>query len=567
MPGFFVTNTDKIPELVNYSQNRCIQGKICYKQWTISWNVLNKYQDDKIFLETNSHIIVLDGVILNKTALMKRAESESWAQTVQKLIFEKKTFFEDFRGSFSGAVYEKTKDEWTVFVDQLNSHLVLKYSDGENTAFGSQMNYMSAWMKLNGIARELDPIWQEDILTHGYMLDVHTEISGVERLFPGSWTVCSQTGFGPEMIYYRATKKKQHQVSVQSAIETLDKAFDNAIYRVLNKDIEYGYKTLVDVSGGLDSRMIIGSAYKQAPGQIFCINYAQNGSDDQTIAKKVMNTLGAQGMFFPMDQGRCLLDIDDLVMMNQGLSYYSGITGGKLVLQFIDRMEFGAELFGVLGDVYEGAMISQDMRSEPDWTLERFVESTHCAKKRKYCTARREYEDNELLWFYIRGIFAGMNTALIRQNFCEAITPFGDIEFMEVCFSLPDDMRVREHIYRRWMLQKYPKMAKITYAATGLPVMICDRVEKILMLPRRLYRKIYRRLFNGKAPWEMNPMDTWYKRPEIYQYINQYFNENVDVLKDHPEFKKQVEIQFKNGRMHEKARALTAISAVKQYIL
>ena len=39
------------------------------------------------------------------------------------------------------------------------------------------------------------------------------------------------------------------------------------------------------------------------------------------------------------------------------------------------------------------------------------------AGERKYCDARREYEDNELLRFYVRGMFAGMNTAFIRQNF------------------------------------------------------------------------------------------------------------------------------------------------------
>src|SRR5699024_2735836 len=131
---------------------------------------------------------------------------------------------------------------------------------------------------------------------------------------------------------------------------------------------------------------------------------------------------------------------------------------------------------------------SQELRDKPDWSAQRFMDSLMLAGERKYCDARREYEDNELLWFYVRGMFAGMNTAFIRQNFCEAITPFGDVEFMDLCFSLSEDMRVKHHVYRRWMMQKYPKMARISYARTGLPVMTQDRLEKLLTLFRRAYR-------------------------------------------------------------------------------
>ena len=565
MPGFLVANTPQMPQLVNYAQERCVRGEMRCGEWTIRWNVLNKYQDDKIFEQTDTHVIVLDGVILNKNELIRRLGGLSWVETVQSMIRKKRTFFEDFRGAFSGAVYDKENGEWILFTDQLNMHLLLKCADKGRFAFGSQMNYLADWMRCNNIHRDMDPMWQEDVLTYGYMLDVHTALQGVERVFPGSYFTCNANGFGVEHAYYRVTKQHRQDMSMQKAIELLDEAFDNAVRRVLDKDREYGYKTVVDISGGLDSRMILCSAQKQAPGQIFCINYAQSRSDDRKLAETAVHAAGVQGMFFSMDDGRCLLDVDDLVLMNQGLSYYSGITGGKQVLESLDPSEYGAELFGILGDVYEGAMISQELRDKPDWSAQRFMDSLMLAGERKYCDARREYEDNELLWFYVRGMFAGMNTAFIRQNFCEAITPFGDVEFMDLCFSLSEDMRVKHHVYRRWMMQKYPKMARISYARTGLPVMTQDRLEKLLTLFRRAYRKLYYKLC-GSAPWEMNPLDNWYKSPQIGEYLREYYCQNIDVLQQDPDFRHRVELLFDQGNAQEKTMALTAISAVKQYV-
>mgnify|MGYP006922443180 CR=1 FL=1 len=47
MPGFFITNTSKCPELVNYDDSRCIKGEFKCREWTVKWNVLDKFIDDK----------------------------------------------------------------------------------------------------------------------------------------------------------------------------------------------------------------------------------------------------------------------------------------------------------------------------------------------------------------------------------------------------------------------------------------------------------------------------------------------------------------------------------------
>lgn len=63
-----------------------------------------KFEQDKIFEEDDDFIVVLDGVILNKINLDKRHD---WYQTIISLYIEKgDTFFNDFRGSFSGILHD-----------------------------------------------------------------------------------------------------------------------------------------------------------------------------------------------------------------------------------------------------------------------------------------------------------------------------------------------------------------------------------------------------------------------------------------------------------------------------
>ena len=50
---------------------------------------------------------------------------------------------------------------------------------------------------------------------------------------------------------------EEKDIPVEDAIENLDIAFCNAITRLVKKNEEYGYKNLADLSGGLDSRVIV----------------------------------------------------------------------------------------------------------------------------------------------------------------------------------------------------------------------------------------------------------------------------------------------------------------------
>lgn len=568
MPGFFITNTEKAPELINYDDTRCKKGEIKFGEWTVKWNVLDKFYDDKIFFQDEDVIIVLDGVIFNKSEILKNSGGLDWPQAVKKLYLESTAFFNGFRGAFSGAVYDKSRKCWTVFTDHIGNRLVLKYSDGRRVAFGSQLNYFSDWMKQNSIGRRLCPEWENDFFSYGYMLDKYTIISGVERIFPGSFFELSLNQSLAEEKSYYAVEKNICDRSNEETIEEFDRAFERAVMRAADKCAEYGCKALVDISGGLDSRMIAACLNKNGLNEsVAGINYSQSGAKDQTIAKQVANALDIDTAFYEMDGGECLKDIDSLVFMNNGMNFYAGITGGKTVLENADRLGFGLELWGILGDVYEGAMISDGDIKKPNWNYPRFRTINKFENKNAY---NREYADNEIMWFYIRGILAGENTAFIRQNFMEAPAVYGDVDLINLIFSIPYEKRVEERVFLQWLTKKYPEMAKIPYSHTGIRIIADKKAEKLVMFPARVRRKLAS-MINSEAyrkTVSMNPMDYWMEtNPSLREYFDGYFDANIKYAESLACSEKIVSLyKNENGSAMEKIVALTAVSAIKQFL-
>lgn len=564
MPGFFITNTSKCPELVNYDDSRCIKGEFKCREWTVKWNVLDKFIDDKVFINNNLYLVVIDGVVLNKRNLIHKYGQIDWNDTIIFMIRRNCKFFEEFRGCFSGAVYIKEEDRWIIFADQIGNRLVLSYSKGNCIAFGSQLNYFSDWMKLNNIEREINDDWKNDFFSFGYMLDVHTIIQNVNRLFPGDYIECLENRI-EEKEYYRIKKSEKH-IATEEAVEGIEKYFMQAVHRILDKCGEYGYRAIVDVSGGLDSRSIALTAVQDGYDKITGINYSQLGSPDQIISLMVAKELKLNLLQYSMDGGDCIKDIDSFIFMNNGMNFYAGITGAKSVLESLDRREFGIELRGVLGDVYDGAMVSERNLNELKWDLDRFrtVRRFPVYNTKGY---NREYADNEMLWYYVRGMLAGENTAFIRQNFIEAPLPYGDVEFMDFYFSIPYEKRAFEHILRKWMIKKHPEMARIKHAHTGTRVFVNHYAELLFAVPFKLRNRYTKHVLHKSR--SMNPFDDWYTgNADLRNTFEDYFTMNIDKIKQYDEISKMISQLYGEGaNALEKIVALSALSAIKQYIL
>lgn len=74
MPGIFVSSYPGVHSPDGEYQKNLIRQEMITDSYVIERNTLNKYMNDKLFFENEQLIILLDGVILNKSELchMKR---------------------------------------------------------------------------------------------------------------------------------------------------------------------------------------------------------------------------------------------------------------------------------------------------------------------------------------------------------------------------------------------------------------------------------------------------------------------------------------------------------------
>lgn len=566
MPGFLVSDLEKKVELHNYA-SYCRKDEMDCSSYWMKRNTLNKYLQDKIFCQNEDYVLILEGVILNKTELCNQYGSEL-SQVLVRLYEELGDEFPRvLRGSFSGAVYDKKADRWLLYTDQIGTKPLYYYRSGKGFAAGTQLNYVTDVMKENGIARNADEHGLSCLLVYGNFMDECTGVKEVRRLLPGDYLVIEKSGCRTG-TYYQLSAGKDEKVSDEEAIERLDASFRNAVKRILKKDEEYGYKTIIDISGGVDSRMI-GYVTKAVGGKnVISLSYSQSGGREIKIAQEVANRLGYNFYYKALDNGSCLYDLDDNVLMNNGSAIYLGITGGRDFLQLLNPADYGMEMTGLLGDIYDGSMVIVDGEEKPYLEYSKFrFGSVLPYDDQTYSNLIGRFENHELFWYYIRGMICGMSSFPIRQNFVEPMTPYGDVEFMEAYLSIPWEARVKRKLLSRWMLEKYPEAANIMYAATGVTIKdefsFAGKVKKTLKF---INQEIHRQLHTMHKGYQMTPFDYWIREyPAILDFMMKYYKDNIERTAGTMKAKIQ-RMMDPDTPVIDKALALTVLAYYKQFL-
>lgn len=567
MPGFLVSNLKKKAELYNVGTN-CCADELTFEEYWAKRNTLNKFMQDKLFLQNDKYILILEGVLLNKAELCKEYNAELHVVICKMYESLGEGFINQLRGSFSGAVYEKEKKKWVIYSDQISTKPLYYYVGTDGMfACGTQLNYVTETLKANGIKREADEHGLSCVMVYGNFMDECTGVKNVKRLFPGDYLVI-ENGKVECKTYYQISSQKRTGLSQEEYIERLDVAFRNAVRRIINKDKEYGYKTVIDISGGIDSRMFAYVAKEVGCENAIMISYSQSGGREYRISQEVANKLGYDFYYKSLDNGRCLYDVDENVLMNNGSAIYVGITGGKDFLKLLNHNEYGIEMTGLLGSVYNGSIVTVNGEEKPYLAhLKYRFGSVLPFDEQIYSNVLDRFDNHELFWYYIRGMLCGMSSFLIRQNFVEPFTPFGDIEFIETYLSIPWDVRVKNKLLCKWMVRKYPEAAQITYASTGVTVK--DEFTRWGRLKKRLKfvnQEIHRQLNRMHKEYQMNPFDYWCKQyPEILDFMNNYYRDNINRVSDELAWKVQA-LMEENTPVIDKALALTVLAYHKHFL-
>lgn len=399
------------------------------------YSPLPKFPDDTLFYEDQNKIVLLDGVIYNKRELMDSCQKSTWRETVDELCRkDTKTFFNEFRGTFRGAVFMKSTRSLLCFVNHSGEKPVYYTQRNGFTIISSHHDILTETLRQLNLPVEPDLESCREILCCASILHGKTPFKGVFRLTAGKYLLLSE-GQCEEYRYHMFRNIPEHTCSLEECIEELDTRFRKAVDRIFSKNVEYGYQAECDLSGGLDSRMVTWVAHDLGYRNILNICYCQSGNIDHTTSRKIAHDLGNEYLFIPLDSGHYLMDIDERIGLFGGQVSFVSSTGSLQAAKEISRRNIGLSATGLLGELHNAIYTEGDTHTPPGYIKNRYSYVIPFEPRQEYA---QDYDNYEQMNLYEYGALLFLSSSFMRQQVCEVASPLVDVDFwsMHIGFRL-----------------------------------------------------------------------------------------------------------------------------------
>ena len=438
-----------------YFERCCCDGMV------FAWAPDGRFMDDRVFAETDDWFLLLDGVILNKAELFNQYEVNDAQNMLQKMLRDNgvESTLSKLRGPFSGAFLDRKTGQVHLYVNQTGDTAAFLFR-GESTWLATNsLDLTSRILQSAKIPYTFSERAARMMLSFGYMTDETTFIQEMKRVLPATFVAFSRDRSSEmktvkywELKYEPAAKR-----TLDEHIEIFDQAFRHAVKREFEKDVEYGYRThLADISAGMDCRMTNFVAKALGYEDITNITYNDSRSTDAKSALEASRSLGNDCLFYPLDDGNCLLEPESFLRLNSGAANYAGITGGKAMLERLNFDKLGLEHTGQLGG-YIGGSSSREPRELPADPKAKMSSRLHFWDDLANINGWQNYETHAM---GVRGFLGTVSTHLLRRHFTWAVAPFLDVEVLEASFSIPVELRFGHQFYEAWVAKCHPDALK-----------------------------------------------------------------------------------------------------------
>ncbi|TXB66911.1 hypothetical protein FRY74_01645 [Vicingus serpentipes] len=524
---------------------------ISYKNHSFFYEQSSKFLNDKIFTETPDFIIGIDGVILNLSQLKKQHNIIDYTALIIHLFDLDKQFFKQFKGDFSGFIFNKNTEELICFTNHIGSQKLFYSQLDSSTIVSHRLETVTQFRKEN----RLNVVAAYELMTFGGMIENKTLATDVYRLLGGEQLTVTPTSFKVSK-YLDFNFVKATDTDSKKAIQKLDELFTSLITLEYEKDKEYGYEHFATLSGGLDSRMNVMAANRMGyQTHNFC--FSQSNYDDHKIAEQISNDLNNKFSFISLDNAEYLTQLDENIEIYDGLIFYLASAHYNYTLNNLDREKSGLIHTGQIGDAILGGFVSL---SKPNYF------SSMMSKKLEHKLApidTSKYASEETFKLYNR-LFnvttAGCYVSSHHQSYI--VAPFLDPEFIALCLSLHPNLKKEGKIYLEWINKLRPEVAKYKWEKTGFRP-DAQWKNKLSQYSKKV-KITYYTVTNQQHKTSMNPYDYWYNNnKEVALFFENTFKNQIDCISN-SELKKDVCFLFETGNTIEKSMVLTLLSTIKK---
>jgi len=561
MAGFFIK--------INKQNNSNEMDSYTFKEdvFTIKNNMIDKFNKDTILQNDNNYFIILDGVITNKEELLQNKKVNWNKFFIEEYEKNKNAFFSIFRGSFCGAIYDKKLDNWTIFSDHIGSKQLFFFERNNEILISTNMKEIFSYFKKNNIDYSMNINSAYMLLSYGYMLEDFTICNDVKRLMPGYYLKFSKMNDCTTHQYYKINNTEIERTE-EEYIELIDKYFRQAIKRQFDKDLEYGFKHFVALSGGLDSRMTSVVAHKMGYTNQLNFTFSQSNYLDETISKQIAVDLNHGWIFKSLDSGNHLKNIENILNITGGNAFYFPQAQGYSMLNLINFNSLGLNHSGQLGDVIIGTYNNQNHHKEYNSKTGAY---SNILIEKINIEMKLSYNNMEEFLLLNRGCL-GINMGLLtRQESTETLSPFMDIDFMNFALTIPVKYRYNHYIYKKWILTKYSLAAKYKWENTNDKITAKNIIKykgtryTVKEFQRLVINKIKKSFGFRHKIIDMTPLDKWlYENNDLNKYLETYFTDNIDLVKE-KDLKKDLISLNNNFTGTERLQAISLVAIIKLF--
>ncbi|TFB84342.1 hypothetical protein E3O11_09895 [Cryobacterium levicorallinum] len=527
-------------------------------------------------MSTDDYTFLIDGVILNKTELLGEAGQTSILDLIPTLLhqFGVKETLALLRGPFSGAILDRRARVLYSFGNQTGESAAFAHRDATGPTLSNSFDIMMRMLREAGAPITFDEHAASVMLSYGFMIDDHTFAQEITRIAPGCViSIDLEGGALNTEVYWSLKNDVACSVStIVEAVSELDRLFRRAVKRCFDKDIEYGYgRHLVDLSGGMDARMVNIVARDLGYSSITNVTYSESRTTENRYAMRLAKQLGNDCLYHPMDGGRSALAPEQNLRLNSGMAFYSGITGGAFVLKSLNFTEFGLEHTGQIGDAVIGTFLSSPERRPPAPGTGAF------SKVNTYPRNLHDAVDEELFIMSTRVFRGAMSSHLLRQHFTFAVSPYSDVDLLDFMFSLPLEWRIGHKIFALWIKSCYP--GALAVPTTRLLPFRVNPVRHVQLFARKATGVLSRRAQNwlgqrnipgsvaiSRLGNSMNPLESWYAVNPKFRELVLDSSQKAREIPANDALQESLRKSFgKSSSIWDKVLGVTAVAMYEMY--
>ena len=431
-------------------------------------------------------------------------------------------------------------------------------------------------VKRQGYSYEFDKKAILDFFTYGHLTGQKTFIKEAFLMPPGSWLLYKKgritkgiyRNFFSVLSYYN---KNNYDINPKHLFDLLSSSVSN---RILNRN-----KVGVSLSGGLDSRAILGVLLKQR-SDINTFTFGNENCRDVIIAKKISKEFGLKHRTVDLD-GSYLL---------KWLKHGTFITSGMVscdqyhILQLVDviKNEIDVILDGLCGDAITGGHLSSNMFKSKSSVFAAELVYINRAVVTKSSEIRKSIFNKEFLneMSYapedsIKEHFKKLNKKPIwwgchlfdifeRQRrfiqfgphqlrpFVDVQTPFYNNKLIDYMGSLPSYYLKNQNLYFKMYRNNLKELAKINDSARNLPIAYPDYIrysKRVFDFTRRRLPEFVKRKITFDIESPFNYAD-WFRTSLRELVMDSIVGSNVlfdgifekkiifNIIDEHMKFKK-----------------------------